>query len=124
MQSIPEIERDKIANRWIHVRFAERTDWAFLIKIGIAIAVVIGLILAIILHLEPAVDQGGGGTETAEERFQAIASTTPGAIVQVRFDAEGRPEYLYLSARPRNFSGCPRKQVIQRKNAFLAPGGP
>lgn len=49
LQSIPQEEREKIANSWINVRFAERTDWGFLLKIGIAIALAIGLILTIII---------------------------------------------------------------------------
>ena len=119
MQSIPEKERDKIANQWINVRFAERTDWAFLIKIGIAAAVVIGLILAIILLWNRRLTREVDERKRTEERFQAIAATTPGAIVQVRFDAEGRPEYLYLSAKAEAFFGLPPEQVIQEKKRLV-----
>ena len=115
LQSIPEIEREKIANRWINVRYAERTDWALLIKVGIAALVVIGLILAIILFWNRRLSREVGERKRAEERFQAIAATTPGAIIQVRFDAEGRPEYLYLSAKAEAFFGMPPEQVIQEK---------
>ena len=115
LRSIPEAEREKIANRWINVRFAERTDWAFLIKIGAVAAVIIGLILAIILFWNRRLSREVGERKRAEERFQAIAATTPGAIIQTRFDAEGRPEVLYLSAKGEAFFGMPPKEVIQTK---------
>ena len=115
LQSIPDAEREKIANRWINVRFTERTDWAFLIKIGIAVALIIGLILAFILFWNRRLSREVGERKRAEELFQTIAATAPGAIVQARFDVEGRPEYLYLSAKAEEFFGMPPEQVIQGK---------
>ena len=119
LQSIPEIEREKITNRWINVIFPERTDWAFLIKVGIAAVTVIGLILMVILLWNRRLSREVGERKRAEERFQAIAATTPGAIIQVRFDAEGRPEYLYLSAKAEAFFGLPPEQVIQEKKRLI-----
>ena len=115
LQSIPEIERAKISNRWINVHFSERTDWAFLIKMGTAIAVVIGLILTIIIIWNRRMAREMVQRKRAEERFQTIAATTPGAIIQIRFDAEGRPEYLYLSAKADAFFGIPVEQVMEGK---------
>jgi len=118
LQSIPEEEREKIANHWINVRFTERTDWGFLIKTGIAASVVIALILAIILFWNRRLSREVGERKRAEERFQAIAATTPGAIIQARVDAEGRPEYLYLSAKAEAFFGMPSQRVIQEKKGL------
>jgi len=115
LQSIPEEERATITNRWVNVRFAERTDWGFLLKIGIAIALAIGLILTIIIIWNRRMAKEVGERKRAEERFQAIAATTPGAIIQLRFDAEGRPEYLYLSPRAEVFFGIPVEQVMEGK---------
>jgi len=115
LHSIPEKERERIANRWINVRFSERTDWALLLKVGVAAAVIIGLILAIILFWNRRLSREVGERKRAEERFQAIAATTPGAIIQTRFDAEGRPEVLYLSAKGEAFFGMPPNEVIQTK---------
>ena len=119
LQSIPEIERAKISNRWINVHFSERTDWAFLIKMGTVIAVVIGLILTIIIIWNRRMAREMVQRKRAEERFQTIAATTPGAIIQIRFDAEGRPEYLYLSPKAEEFFGMPPEQVIQEKKRLV-----
>ena len=115
LQSIPDAEREKVANRWINVRFAERTDWDYLLKIGISSAAIIGLILAFILFWNRRLSREVGERKRAEELFQTIAATAPGAIVQARFDAQGLPEYLYLSAKAEEFFGVPPEQVIQGK---------
>jgi len=115
LNSIPEEERRNIANRWINVRFAQRTDWAFLIKIGIAVALVIGLILTIIIIWNRRMAKEMVQRKRAEERFEAIAANTPGAIIQLKFNDEGIPEYLYLSAKAEDFFGMPPEQVIQEK---------
>ncbi len=115
LNSIPEEEKRNIANRWINVRFAQRTDWAFLIKMGIAVAMVIGLILTIIIIWNRRMAREMVQRKRAEERFQTIAATTPGAIIQIRFDADGRPEYLYLSPKAEAFFGMPVEQVMRGK---------
>ncbi len=113
--SIPETEREKMADHWINVRFAQRTDWDFLIKTGIAVAVVIGLIVGVILIWNRRLSREAAERRRAEEQFQAIAAATPGAIIQLRFDDEHRPEYQYLSPRAEAFFGMPPEQVIAEK---------
>ncbi len=115
LQSISEEERNKIANRWVNVIFARHTDWALLIKIGIAAVVVLGLILSVILLWNRRLSREVGERKRAEERFEAIAGTTPGAIIQLRFNDEGIPECLYLSAKAEDFFRMPPEQVIKEK---------
>ncbi len=115
LQSIPEAEREKIANRWINVRFTDRTDWAFLIKIGIAAAAIIGLILAIILFWNRRLSREVGERKRAEERFQTMAATMPGGIFQIRINSDGRTEHLYLSPGAQAFFDIPLEKVIQEK---------
>ena len=115
LNSIPEEERRNIANRWINVRFAQRTDWAFLIKVGIAVALVIGLILTIIIIWNRRMAKEMVQRKRAEERFETIAASTPGAIIQLRFDDDYRPEYQYLSPGAEAFFGVPPDRVIEEK---------
>jgi len=115
LNSVPQEERRNIANSWINVRFAQRTDWVFLIKMGIAVGLVIALILTIIIIWNRRMAREMVQRKRAEERFEAIAANTPGAIIQLRFSDEGIPEYLYLSAKAEAFFGMPPEQVIGEK---------
>jgi len=115
LQSIPEAEREKIANRWINVRFAERTNWDFLLKIGISSAAIIALILAFILFWNRRLAREVGERKRAEERFQTLAATMPGGIFQTLIKSFEQSEYLYLSQGAGAFFDFPPETVVREK---------
>ena len=129
LKSITDDEMLTIRNRWIAVKFDAGINWKQILVWVIPIFAGIVLIIATILvwnrklgkeiserkRTEAELVKTTQAVKESEERFQTIAATTPGAIIQTRFDPEGRPEYLYLSAKAEQFFGMPPDQVIQRK---------
>ena len=108
-------EKGLILDKWLNVQVEKRTDWKIVWLIIVIGTFVAGSILSVILVWNRRLSREVGERKRAEERFQTIAATTSGAIIQTRFDAEGRPEYLYLSAKAEEFFGMPPDQVIQGK---------
>ena len=115
LRSIPEAEREKIANRWINVRFEDRTDWDFLLKVGVLGAVIIGLILAIILFWNRRLAREVGERKRAEERFQTLAATMPGGIYQTLIKSVDEAEPLYISQGAKAFFDIPLETVVREK---------
>ena len=108
-------EKGLILDKWLNVLVEKRTDWKVVWLIILIGTFVVGSILSVILIWNRRMAKEMVQRKRAEERFQAIAATTPGAIIQLQFNSEGRPEYLYLSAKAEMFFGMPLKQVIERK---------
>ena len=115
LQSIPMAESEKIANRWINVRFADRTDWDYLLKIGISSAAIIALILVFILFWNRRLAREVGERKRAEERFQTLAATMPGGIFQTLVKSFDQSEYLYLSQGAGAFFDFPPETVVRDK---------
>ena len=111
LDAIPQNEREAIFNRWVSVKYEHGFDYSFLWKISVPVL----LIILLFFYWNRRLSREVGERKRAEERFHTIAANTPGAIVQTRFDAEGRPEYLYLSAKAEEFFGMPPEGVIQGK---------
>ncbi len=111
LNAIPQNERETIFNRWVSVKYEHGFDYSLLWKILIPAF----FIVILFFYWNRRLSREVGERKRAEERFQAIAGTTPGAIIQTRFDAAARPEYLYLSAKSEAFFGMPPEQVIQGK---------
>ncbi len=113
--SIPEAEKEKIANRWINVRFADRTDWDYLLKVGISGAAFIALILGLILFWNRRLAREVGERKRAEERFQTLAASMPGGIFQVLVKTPDRTEteILYLSQGAGAFFDLPPDRVVR-----------
>ncbi len=110
-----DIEKNVIMDKWVNLRFEKQIDWQMIWKIIVGFMLVGGSILTVIIIWNRRLSREVGERKRAEERFQSMAATMPGAIIQTRFDAEGRPEYLYLSAKAGEFFGMPPEQVIQGK---------
>jgi len=115
LAAFSDIEKNIIMDKWVNLRFEKQTDWQMIWKIIVGFMLVGGSILTVIIIWNRRLSREVGERKRAEERFQAIAATTPGAIIQTRFDTEGWPEYLYLSAKAEEFFGMPPDQVIQGK---------
>ena len=111
LDAIPQNEREAIFNRWVSVKYEHGFDYSLLWKILIPAFFVVILFF----YWNRRLSREVGERKRAEERFQTIAAAAPGAIIQIRFDAEGRPEYLYLSTKAEEFFGMPPDQVIQGK---------
>ncbi len=115
IDAIPVREKALIKDKWVNIQIERQTDWQLVWKIVLGFIFVGGIILTVIAIWNRRLTREVDERKRAEERFQSIAAATPGAIIQLQFNSEGNPEYLYLSAKAEEFYGIPPEQVIQGK---------
>ena len=116
LKSIGNQEKAAIVNAWLTPQEIKiGADYKKIVVWAIPIAIGGALLLLFIIIWNRRMSREVTQRQKAEERFQNIAGTAPGAIIQLRFDGEGWPEYLYLSAKAEMFFGMPPEKVIQEK---------
>ena len=114
--SIGNQEKAAIVNAWLTPQEIKiGIDYKKVLIWAIPIAICVVLILLFIIIWNRRMVKEVAQRKIAEERFQTITATSPGAIIQTRGYPDGRIEYLYLSPGAEAFFGIPPEEVIQEK---------
>ena len=113
LSSIPVEERARIETRWVNIHFEERTDWGFILWMGMGASAVMSIIFGIIFFWNRRLAREVTQRKQAEMRFQAMAANVPGAIFQIRVLPDGGRQYEYLSPGSEQFFGVSTEEIIQ-----------
>lgn len=97
LSSTPVEERARIETRWVNIHFEERTDWGFILWMGMGASATMAIIFGIIFLWNRRLAREAAQRKKAEMRFQAMAANVPGAIFQIRVLPDGGRKYEYLS---------------------------
>ncbi|BBD07393.1 PAS domain S-box protein [Desulfovibrio ferrophilus] len=94
--AIPERERIDIQDRWLNLRFESRVDWGLIWKVGVAVAVVTGLILFVIIVWNRRLARESEARRLAEERTRMVLESVGEGIFGV--DDHGRATFVNAAA--------------------------
>ena len=111
LDTIPGRQLEKITESWVMARFEPTIDWDFVWNVGLSVAAVAGMILAVILIWNRRLAREIGFRRAIEERLSSMAANVPGALFQAYVRPNGEYGYYYVSRRSEELFGFTEEQA-------------